>query len=208
VTPENVPTWLLPRNYWLGFLSDNRAFLEASYVNNPSPVTAMFRSTSDINAGRDEGAAAPHGTWIDPWQDEFVGAVIGWVIRMGFNDWQTAYDWKLGTTLARTGTSSGWCRAHATPYRIILRTDATAPYVSTWSEAWAMTQQIRGIPTVTDPNTWVDSDMTYLAYSRGVLAIAQTLDRPAATDRLTWATQQLRNRGWRTDYKWRLGTGL
>ena len=208
VTPETVPTWLLPRNYWLGFLSESRAFLEANYANNPSPVMAMFRSTSDINSGRDEGVSAPGGTWIDPWQDEFVATVIGWVIRMGFNDWQTAFDWKLGTTIARTGNTSGWCRAYATPYRVILRSALTAPLVSTWSEAWALTKQVRGIPTVTDPDTWVDPDMTYLAYTRGVLAMGQSLERPGTANGLEWSTQQLRSKGWKTAYKWRLGSGL
>ena len=94
------------------------------------------------------------------------------------------------------------------PQAQFICTGLTAPLVNTWSDAWALTQQIRGIPTVTDSNTWVDSDMTYLAYSRGVLAMAHTLERPGATAGLDWATQQLRKRVWRTAYKWRIGSGL
>ena len=109
---------------------------------------------------------------------------------------------------ARTGTSSGWVRAYATPYRVILRPERTASLVRSWSEAWSLTQSVTGIPSVADPNKWVDPDMTYLAYTRSALAIAQSIGTIGVDENLTWATAQLRNAGWRTAYKWRIGTGL
>ena len=49
--------------------------------------------------------------------------------------------------------------------------------------------------------------MTYLTYSRGALVFATKLGVPMA-DNLTWATDQIRSQGWKTAYKWRLGSGL
>ena len=206
VTPATVPSWLLPRTYWVGFLDQNRTFLEANYVNSPDPVKAVFRSTGDITAARDEGATAPGGSWVDPWQEEFLASVIGWIVSMGFPEWRTAFDWKIGSTLARTGTTSGWVRARATPYRMILRDTATSPVARSWAEGWAKTLYIAQL-SFSDPNTWVDSDATYLSYSRGALVFASKLGVPMG-DNLTWATTQLRNKGWKTAYKWRLGSGL
>ena len=208
VTPASVPSWLLPQAYWRGFLDDNRAMLETDYVGASSPVRSLFRSTADIDSSRDEGAAAPGGTWIDPWQDEFVASVMGWILSMGFTDWQYAYDWKMGTDVARTSTTSGWVRAYATPYRVILRPERSASLVRSWGEAWSLTQSVTGIPVVADPNTWVDPDMTYLAYTRGALAMAKSIGVQGVDENLLWATSQLRNAGWRTAYKWRIGTGL
>lgn len=204
VTPATVPSWLLPQSYWAGFLADNRVFLEATYVNNPGPVTAVFRSTGDIANSRDEGATAPGGTWVDPWQEEFLAAVMGWMLAMGFTDWRTAFDWKIGSTIARTGTTSGWSRAHATPYRMILRASNTSPLVTQWGEAYSLTSTTAQWPATTDPNVWPDPDMTYLAYSRGALVMASRTGSIGIRENVTWATTQLNAGGWRTAYKWRL----
>jgi hypothetical protein len=207
MTPAAVPSWLLPQSYWAGFLQQHRQFLEQYYVNDAAPLRSVFRSTGSIDDGRDEGASAPGGTWVDPWQEEFMASVMGWIIGMGFTDWQTAFDWKIGSTIARTGATSGWVRAHATPYRMILRDSRTSPLARSWSEGWDLTRRIAGLA-YADPNTWSPQDMTYLTYSRGALAFAAKLGTGGAGENLAWATAQLRNRGWRTAYKWRLGSGL
>jgi hypothetical protein len=141
------------------------------------------------------------------WQDEFVACILGWGVLMGFRDWQTAFDWKIGSTIARTSDATGWIRAQATPYRTILRASATSPFVQSWAEGYQLTQQINGI-TYTDPDTWYPTDMTYLAYTRGALVYAVALGTPGADPCLAWATGQLTAKHWNTDYKWRLGTGL
>jgi hypothetical protein len=207
VTPANVPKWLLPQSYWTSFLTDYRNFFEDQFVNNPSPERAIFRATRNVNTSGDEGAKAPKGTWIDPWEDEFLVTIFGWIVAMGFRDWQTSFDWKVGSTLARTSTSSGWIRAHSTPYRLILRATATSPYANNWQEAWALQQRIN-LATYSDPNTWVTTDMTYLTYTRAALVYAQKLGTFDVTEKLNWATQQLKSKSWKTPYKWRLGTGL
>ena len=150
VTPAAVPSWLLPRTYWAGFLDQNRAFLETNYVNSADALRAVFRSTGETGVARDEGATAPGGTWVDPWQEEFLASVLGWIVGMGFPEWRTAFDWKIGSTLSRTGTTSGWVRARATPYRMILRDTATSPFARSWAECWAKSLSIAKL-TFTDP---------------------------------------------------------
>jgi len=207
MTPAQVPSWLLPRQYWTDFLTDYRLFVERDFVDSMRPERARFRTVRNIDAVNDEGPKAPRGTWIDPWEDEFIVVILGWVISMGFPEWQRVFDWKIGSTVARTNPASGWVRAQATPYRLILRETNTSPYVEDWRGAWALTQRI-GQLTYADPNTWVPSDMTYLSYTRGALVYIDKLKAWNVSESLTWATGQLNTKKWKTPFKWRLGKGL
>lgn len=207
ITPGTVPSWLLPQSYWYGQLTTWRQYLEANYVNSTNPVQAIFRFTENMASNPDQGPTSPGGCWVTPWQDEFVATVMGWIVSMGFADWQNAFDWKIGCTLARASITSGWVRAWETPYRLILRASTTLPVVTSWSEAWALTQSTC-LLTVTNPDVWQNPDMTYLTYSRGALTYAAKYGAVGASDGLTWATGQLTAQGWTTDYKWRIGPGL
>ena len=207
MTPASVPSWMLPKSYWQQQLDAWRGYFELNFVNSTRPERVRFRCATDIDTTRDEGATAPGGTWIDPWQDEFVANIVGWIVAMGFTEWRTTFDWVIGGTIARTSSLGGWVRAQSTPYRMILRTSKTAPIADTYATAWGYSNTIGGL-TYTDPNSWVGSDMTYLMYTRGSLVWATKLGAPGLNDNLSWATNQLVTKKWKTDYKWRLGTGL
>jgi len=210
VTPASVPSWLLPQAYWKGMLDRHRAHVEANYVGGAGPLLSVFRSTCPIDNSREEGAAAPGGTWIDVWQEEFIVAVVGWLVRMGHAEWRKVFDWKVGSTIARCSGTAGWPRAVPAAYRTILRPARTAPMAASWAEAWAVTQ--RTIPAYAgvalSDQKYFGTDMTYLAYSRGALVMAEALGTPGAAEALSWATRELVARGWRTDHKWRLGAGI
>lgn len=205
VTPGATPSWLLPRSYWADQLATHRNWFQDNFVNSIRPERLVFRATAPIESTRGE-TNAPEGTWVDPWQDEFVATVLGWMVAMGFSDWRTAFDWIIGGTIARTSQTSGWIRAHATPYRLILRATKTSPFAASWAEAWVLEQSIAKL-TYTDPNKY-SGDFNYLSYSRGSLVYAAKFGTPGATENLAWSTNQLKARGWNTAYKWRLGTGL
>jgi hypothetical protein len=207
VTPAATPSWLLPQSYWTQQLATVRDHFETEFVESIRPERALFRATANIDASRNEGTSAPEGTWVDPWQDEFVATIIGWVVTMGFSEWRTAFDWIIGGTMGRTSAFSGWIRAHAAPYRMILRPTKLSPMANSWAEAWNLQATIRKA-VYTDPNTWVESDMTMLAYARGSLVYAVKLGTPGAAENLAWATGQLKAKNWKTAYKWRLGAGL
>ncbi|MGE4063798.1 MAG: hypothetical protein AB7E79_10575 [Rhodospirillaceae bacterium] len=206
VTQAVTPAWLLPHSYWIGELTKHRQWFETNYVNNPSPERQVFRACGDINNSRDE-PLAPGGTWVDPWQDEFLAAVLGWVIYMGFSDWRPAFNWAIGGTIARSSQTRGWVRAFATPYRMILRETKTAPIASNWAQAWELTRRLTQ-KTVADPNTWAESDMTYLTYTRGALVYADLLGVPEAKEALAWATQELKKKNWNVAAKWRMGMAV
>lgn len=207
VTPATVPSWLLPQAHWTAQLTLWQDFFQTNFVNGARAERAVFRCCTPIDSSGDQGPTAPRGTWVAMWEDEFVAAVLGWVVSMGFTGWRTAFDWKIGSTISRTSGNTGWPRAQATPYRSILRSTSTAPFATTWLEAWTITKAVTQA-VVTDTNTWYPQDMTYLTYTRGALVYASRMGTPAAGDGLTWATAQLRAKNWATDYKWRLGTGL
>lgn len=206
ITPATTPSWLLPQSYWMDQLSTTRVWFEDNYVESNRPERALFRATANIETTRGE-ANAPEGTWVDPWQDEFVATVIGWMVTMGFSDWRTSFDWIIGGTIARTTPASGWIRAFSTPYRMILRATKTSPFATSWSEAWGLQQSIAKA-VASNVDNYATSDMTYLTYTRGALVYAAKLGTPGAANSLAWATSQLKARGWKTANKWRLGTGL
>lgn len=203
ITPIDTPQWVKPNAYWTQQLSQMRQWFESNYVYSPRPERQIFRAAGAIDVARGE-EGAPEGTWVDPWQDEFLANVIGWVVFMGFGDWRPAFSWAVGGTIARTTPATGWVRAYATPYRMILRANKNAPIVTSWAEAWRLTQTI-GKKTYADPNKWVEDDMTYLTYTRGALVYAAKLGIPGAAEPLAWATAQLKARNWNVPAKWRMG---
>jgi hypothetical protein len=173
------------------------------YVNDPAVIHAVFRTLENPADTRDEGAAAPAGTYMPPWQSEFVANVLGWMVMMGYADWKPFFVWQVGSTIARTNGRSGWHRSHATPYRILLRPNASVPFVKTWGEAWAVQAPLWGW-VGTDPNTIVDGDLTYYFYTRGALVMARHHGVAEADACLAWIENQLQARGAVLPYKWRL----
>jgi hypothetical protein len=207
ITPSPLPSWMLPSRYWRNRVDAIRAWFETYFVNATREDKSVFRCCTPIDSSQDEGATSPGGTWVAMWQDEFVAVVLGWGVTMGFREWQTAFDWKIGSTIARTNGRTGWVRAEATPYRTILRYSAKASFATSWSEAYDITRNVNRIA-YADPDEWYPGDMTYLTYTRGALVYAVALGTPGALEPLLWATLQLRLRNWNTDHKWRLGIGL
>jgi hypothetical protein len=205
-TQTVTPLWLLDSHYWKAQLDQTRQWFEQNYVYSDRPERQRFHVVGAIDNGRGE-PLAPEGTWVDPWQDEFLATILGWVIYMGFSEWRPAFQWVVRSTIERTSGGSGWVRAHATPYRVILRASKNAPIAQSWAEAWELTKSIAG-KTVADSDTWADDDMTYLTYTRGALVYATKLGMVEAAEPLAWATKQLKSRKWNVAAKWRFGEGL
>jgi hypothetical protein len=203
VTPAVVPRWLMPRSYWDRTLAQWQKFMHEQYVRSVSPERAVFRALEDPGATRDEGPTAPGGTYMPPWQSEFVACVTGWMVLMGFNGWKPFFDWQIASTIARTNGKSGWRRCQATPYRILLRKNASVPYLRSWREAWVLQAPIWGWEKA-DPDTITDQDLTYYFYTRAALATARRLKVPEADACLAWIESQLSARGAVLPYKWRL----
>jgi len=200
VTPEAVPQWLLPADYFRKDLDRTRTWFEKEYVDNPEPLRRVFRATDNLAYARDE-PQAPGGTWISPWQHEFVAAAMGWVVLMGFEQWRRAFIWQVEGTLARTSGGSGWNRAYPSPYRLIVKKEKSGPTAETWAEAWRLTRARAELRETTD---LADGDPMSAIFTRGALAMAVRLGVKEAHEPLRWLTQELQSKGAAIPYKWRL----
>lgn len=205
VTPDQVPSWLLPRRVWTTLLDRQRDEMLRRFVRNPEPPRAVFRTT-DQNFGDRATGPLGAGTYIAPWQGEFDVFILGWLVSMGFKDWEPVYRWALGSTIARTDGRSGWVRAYGTPYVMALRADRNAPWARSWSEAWALNAAKQNWKAA-DPDHWQGTP-TYLNYSWAVLSQARRLGVAEAGPCFAWADGQIRDlarQGHRFPYKWSVG---
>ncbi|MGE4062929.1 MAG: hypothetical protein AB7E79_06135 [Rhodospirillaceae bacterium] len=201
VTPERVPRWLLPASYFRADLERTRTWFEKEYVNSPDPLRRIFRATDNLAYSRDESPQAPEGTWISPWQHEFLAASLGWIVLMGFEEWREAFLWQIGGTLARTAGRSGWHRAYPSPYRLLIKNEKSEGAVESWSEAWRIS---RTRAKWEERDDLAYEDPTYAIYTRGALAIAARAGVTEAAAPLTWITEQLHRKDAAVPYKWRL----
>jgi hypothetical protein len=200
VTPENVPSWLNPRDYWQGMLDKHRDFFTGMYMMSESRFQTLFRSTDNISGKKADGNF-PEGTWCQPWQSEFLGSVFGWLVALGNEDWRAAFEWVLQGTIDRT-SGCEWPRALCTPYQMMLCESKGAEPARSYTEAWFINAEIAGLD-YTDANAWQQDDMTYLTYTRGALtyAVMHGLD---AGDNLAWVDAQFQHRHQLPAFKWSL----
>ncbi len=136
-TPDQTPQWLLPRSYFRELLNRQRDWLTHTFVESPEVIRTVFRTTAQTMGDRNEGTMEA-GTYIAPWEDEFQAVIFGWVVQMGFTDWQPIFRWKIGSTIARTDGLSGWVRARPVLYRQILREHSDLPWARSWAESWTI----------------------------------------------------------------------
>lgn len=203
VTPADVPSWLLPAAYFKRDLDRTRDWFAKTYVSSAKPEHAIFRVTDEIGSSRDEAPRAPGGTWVAPWQDEFLVSVMAWTVMMGFRDWTPALRWKVNGTLARASGESGWARAYVTPYRLVLRPSKREPIVSSWREAWDLNSRLAGLP-ATSGDVLKDDDPTRAVFTRGALLLAARAGIEDARAPLAWITDAIRRSGAAIPYKWLL----
>lgn len=191
ITPDVTPVWLMPRSYWADMLEVYRHHLEDVYIDALSPERSVFRVTSSIP-----------DTEFRPWQNEFLVAITGWLLDMGFVEWRRSFEWFAGSTLSRTDRDGDWNRAYSTPYILHIRADTHSPWVESWAEAWELNREKQGFVDA-DPDTWaVSSDLTYLSYTRGALTYIARLTDVDVSERISWATGIMSTLN-SPPYKWR-----
>ncbi|TAL04114.1 MAG: hypothetical protein EPO08_02375 [Rhodospirillaceae bacterium] len=200
VTPASTPRWLLPRAYWIKELSEKLQWVTTAFVDNPDPLYRVFRVVGEISGRREESPAAPAGSYFAPWEDDFVAAVLGWIVLMGFEDWRKVFLWKLGSTLARTNGQSGWSRSWPSPYRFALRTGPTVPVVGSWAEAWKLNARLQDL----EEGDTAHGDPVYMAYARAGLVMGVHCEVAAAQEPLQWISSQIAQLNRPVAYKWQL----
>ncbi|HKY18667.1 MAG TPA: hypothetical protein VJL82_07010 [Rhizomicrobium sp.] len=188
VTPEKVPQWMMPKAHWQKLLNSYRDWYMAKFVTNPAPPHAIFRSTEQEFGDDRDGLLG--GTYTSTWQEDFLAAVLGWMVLMGHSDWRPVFEWKIGSTIARTNGQSGWPRAHCVTYRMIMRSGPDTPWVQNWKDAWDLTAAGLKL-TVSDPGQLDLKQLFYFPYTRGALVLAKHLQIPGADACLNWADAEL-----------------
>jgi hypothetical protein len=203
ITPANVPKWLLPQAHWQKLLDSYLNWYLKTFVASPEACRAIFRST-DMVFGDSRGKLV-EGTHSQPWQEDFLASVLGWMVLMGHTQWRPVLEWKIGSTIARTNGQSGWVRAYCTPTDIVTRVNENAPWVQTWKEAWDLTASTLNI-TVTDPDHLDLTQLFYFPYTRGALVLAKHLEIPNIDPSVAWAERELGRTVGRKpySYKWSL----
>ena len=189
ITPANVPKWLLPQAHWQKLLDSYLNWYLGTFVASSEPPRAIFRTTEQGFGDNRDGLVG--GTYGYPWQDEFLAAVLGWMVLMGHSQWRPVFEWKIGSTIARTNGQTGWPRAQCTPYRMVMRNDPKAPWVQTWKEAWDLTAAGLKLPRVSDPDRLDLTQLFYFPYTRGALVLAKHLAIPNIDPSLNWAEDEL-----------------
>jgi len=152
VTPEAVPSWLLPK-------AKMREFLQASVegFNGIRAATEPLRSVLHAVAGSrgdydntGPGGTIPVGCWYITWQEDFVAAVVNWGVRMhpDIADLRAFAEWHINGLIDRidpdsdTGWVDGWCELYWKAFQ-----DTTAgPQYPDWSKAWDRNSQVQGLP--------------------------------------------------------------
>lgn len=202
ITPDSVPRWFLPRTFFVRLLDSHRNWLTHNFIETPSRVRSVFRTTveefGDVQGGGTQGLGTA------PWQEDMQAFIFGWLVQMGHRDWMPLFRWKLGSTLARTDGKSGWDRAMCTPYGMKLRESPTSPFAQSWAEAWRL--NVADLKWQSSyPDHWHRGDLSYFSYTRGALAIAHQLGVVEAAPNLAWVEsewQRILGRGTYIRHKW------
>lgn len=106
-TPEgDLPPPLLPKSYWKRMLDNNREWILENWIRKEHARSALHM----FPIGGSKANLAP-------WQHDWVGAVLGWMVWSGrFDDWRPIYEWQIQQALDRTSGKSGYPRSRAIFY--------------------------------------------------------------------------------------------
>lgn len=141
-TPDNAPAHLLPKSYWKKVLDKYRDAFKAAWVNNQKPLVQNTHAAFEVKL------------WIAPWEQDYFGFVLGWMVYAGLEDWRENYEWSVRQAILRAPFG-----AKAIGYH------------------WFVNPQTVDYPTLLAANPSVD-DANYKAFLRGNLKVA-TLNKVA-----------------------------
>lgn len=116
-TPESVPTWLLPRAYWLHWVDVAREIVEDRMANASDPYYFVFHSMPDYGQS---GSADPPKSGDHVWQQNMIQLVAAWIASLR-DEWVEPAEWLIHNGVARASATSGWQRSRPSPYHIRLQ---------------------------------------------------------------------------------------
>lgn len=173
ITPDTVPSWLLPRNYFARKLENNRQWLLAMSVNSIDPIVQTFNVPFGLTPPSNLGL----------WQNDFIVNVVGQMVNMGFTQWKPVFDWSIKSVKPRLNCTSGWPCGNPTTYYVSFMDPATGDVVTTWKDV----ARIYGLNM--SANTHLErtqADGGYLSYMHGAIAYASKFGDAEATNIYHW----------------------
>jgi len=116
-TPDVVPSWLLPRSYWVHWLDTFRGHVEARASNSSDPYCYVFHTILESGQTTD---LDPSKSGDHVWQQAMLDLVTSW-IACWRDEWVEPAEWCIHSCIARASPTSGWVRSRPSPYHIRLQ---------------------------------------------------------------------------------------
>ena len=116
ITPDIVPSWLMPKSYFIPMLDKNKE-MAMKHVNDTSsnPWNYVFHDMPDTGQSSTKD---PANTGSHVWQSNYTGLTLAWMVSAGFEDWRIVAEWLIKNLVDRASSSSGYARAYPSPYHI------------------------------------------------------------------------------------------
>ena len=180
LTPEDTPDWLLPHDYIRGLLKDALAWVDHLQTLD-APWARLFRSCKSPSSR----------VFISFWMNDFIVAVLGLMVRAGFEECRPAFEWFLESIIQRTNGTSGWPRQNCAPYNL----ENIPGEPQSWAELSAAYAAVNTTHAELDltKDEYQGNSLGYLSYARACLAIAEELGYPVSEARAWVETQFLTN---------------
>jgi len=85
-----LPDGFLPSSYWKIWLDKFRDLFTQNWVQNTRPVVQNTHAAICVENGN-----------IDPWMQDYLGVVLGFLVWAGFEDWRPNYGWHAQQAILR-----------------------------------------------------------------------------------------------------------
>jgi hypothetical protein len=192
VTPDTVPSWLLPRALFKRRLDDQRQWFMDRYVSSDAPPFCNLNLMSDAK-GAPVAPPIPADSYVSVWMEDYLTSVLAHVVQLGHEDWRPILEWKALDVMSRTNGTSGWVRAVPTLYTLVVKASSDAPYADHWGVAWDLNEHFQPEAVdCNDPDVMPERvDLTYPSYALGALALAARAGVPQAQACYDWLLQQM-----------------
>ena len=115
--PDTVPSWLLPKSYWVHWLDRMRGYIEDRMMNTSDPTYWLFHSIPDGGPSSD---LDPSKSGDHVWQQCMLDLVAAWVASFR-DEWLEPAEWCIHSCIDRASATSGWVRTHPSPYHMRLQ---------------------------------------------------------------------------------------
>ena len=209
VTPDAVPTWLMPRSYFKTMLDQERDWFMTRWVNSTTPPASNLNLVSD-GKGAPTAPPIPAECYVSIWMEDYLTAVLAFVVQCGHEEWRPVMEWKSRDVLSRTGDSCGWVRAVPTMYTMVIKQTTAGPVAVDWRAAWQFNEQIQpSVVKYTDADTIPAAiNLTYPSYILGATAMLVHAGMPNAGDNYAWLLGQIQANTTTGNYirrKWAIG---